>query len=258
MLVTTSATLTGVIGVAPASAAPGDEFWFDRTGTYYCAAAEAVLVSSDGHTFATGIDTVNDSDEATGIALGPTERRVHVTGTSDDTISGADQATDVLVRPGGRRIYVLGTTATTKTGQDVVVIAYRGNGSRTWRHRFDGPTSGDDSVSSGALGSNGRHIDLTGGSDHDYLSLPYRRNGGQLWSGRYDGPAGGEDFATEASVAPDIRSLFVTGQSPGATNEDGRPPRTPLPVIDAGSPATTARAPTPPALSPSAPMAPLS
>ena len=70
MLVTTSATLTGVIGVARAPAVPGDEFWSDRTGTYYYAAAEAVLVSSDGHTFATGIDTVNDSDEATGIALG--------------------------------------------------------------------------------------------------------------------------------------------------------------------------------------------
>jgi hypothetical protein len=124
------------------------------------------------------------------------------------------------VRPGGRRISVLGTTATTKTGQDVVVIAYRGNGSRIWRHRFEGPTSGDDSASSGTLGSKGRHIDLTGGSDHDYLSLAYRRNGGQLWSGRYDGPAGGEDFATEASVAPDNRSLFVIGQSQGATTED--------------------------------------
>jgi len=332
VLVATSATLVCLVGMAPAHAAPGDERWFERFGTSYQAGANELIVASSGHIFVTGADMTddnnldyatvsynksghrlwvkhyhgprqdpaNDGDEATDIALGPTEHRLYITGTSDDTVSGADwatvayrtdgrrlwarrydgpaglddahpsiavsaqtgrifvtgnspgrnsesdittiayspgghrlwtrrydgpasgtdQAADVLVSPGGRRLYVLGTTTTAKRGQDVVVIAYRANGSRIWRHRFDGPTSGDDSASSGVLGPNGRHLYVTGGSDHDYLTMTYRRDGAQLWSDQYDGPAGGEDFGTEVVVAPDSRSIFVTGQSQGAADDD--------------------------------------
>lgn len=332
LLVSMSATLVSLVGIAPAHAAPGDELWDDVLGTYYSASTYELAVASDGRVFATGFDTVDDGDvdyatvafsrggkrlwvkhyhgprqdpahdgdTASDIALGPTEHRLYVTGTSWDRVNeadwatvayradgtrlwarrydgpaglndahpsiavseqtgrifvtgnssgknsgsnittiaysprghrlwtrrydgpanGSDEAADVLVARGGRRLYVAGTTATANAAQDVVVIAYRANGARIWRHRFDGPTSGDDSASSATLGPNGRHLYVTGGSDHDYLTMAYRRDGAQLWSDRYDGPAGEEDFGTEVVVAPDSRSIFVTGQSRGAIDDD--------------------------------------
>ena len=73
------------------------------------------------------------------------------------------------------------------------------NGSRSWQV-----------CASGVLAPNGRHINATDGSDHDYLMLAYRRNGGQLWSDRYDGS--GPDSPGSIAISPDGTVVVVTGE----------------------------------------------
>lgn len=183
-------------------------------------AASVAVSSRSGRVFVTGSSTGKTSKaDITTIAYSSDGER-RWTRRYDGRASGADRAARLVVDPSGRRLYVIGTTATSNRGTDILVLAYRADGTPLWRERFRGAGSSDDTSTSAALGPNGRHLYVAGASENDYVTLALRRDGTALWSDHYDGPATGKDVASDIGVSPDGQTLFVSGRSEGDTDDD--------------------------------------
>jgi hypothetical protein len=184
-------------------------------------------------------------DEARAIYVGPSGRRVFVTGTSDGSSAtiayrtdtgatlwtrrydgpadGAEDARDIVVGPSGRRVFVTGTSTGSGDDSDYSTIAYRADtGATLWARPYDGPASLNDDAREIVVGPDGKRLFVTGmskgtGIGADYATIAYRaKTGAKVWSTRFDGPAGLDDRATTIGIHPSGTLVFVSGVSEGS------------------------------------------
>ena len=136
------------------------------------------------------------------------EARFDGPGISDDVASAvaADQSGNT---------YIAGYSRSSITGYDYVTVKYSAVGAQQWAERYDGPSSGDDIVSSLAIDDAG-NVYVCGysydssGTSSEYATVKYDPAGVQQWVARYSGLLESTNFAFDLAVGKG-GDVVVTG-----------------------------------------------
>lgn len=198
------------------------------------------LGSADGercHAWAARYDDPGvGPDDASDLAVSPTDGRVFMTGLTDDVgfidaltvafeptnglvawssrvdLLGLEGGTDAVVSPDGGTLYVGGNVV--EGSYDYLVLALdAASGALRWSQRYEGPGDGYDRIE--AIAVDAQRVYVTGssagaGTSFDLATLALDAATGEIdWVARVDGPAHGEDQARALAVAEG--RVFVTG-----------------------------------------------
>ena len=196
------------------AATPGGQRWSMPFGPGYIVNIEAIAMSSD---------VVVALGFVQGLTADTRDRRVIAydagTGAVDwsdtfDASGETDNAEDVVMGPSGKRVFVTGESyVSRRRGYDIVTTAFAaGTGTRLWTRLYDGPHGEFDAARGIDIDGGGQRLFVAGTSNNDYLTIAYRAvDGKQLWTHRFDD--GVKDDATDIGASPSGNQVFVTGTS---------------------------------------------
>jgi hypothetical protein len=128
----------------------------------------------------------------------------------------------IAVSPDGTLVFVTGQRVNADGRTDYATVAYRAaTGAQVWAARYNGPSGGEDSAVSVAVGPHGKMVFVTGssrtqgaGPTNDFATLAYRAaTGTRVWARRYSAAANSNDQANALAVSPNGRLIFVTGET---------------------------------------------
>ena len=138
--------------------------------------------------------------------------------------AGANNATALAVDPSNRNVYVTGVSAQSATKFRYATVAYSGTGARLWATHYSGPHGGTNIATAVAVDPGNHAVYVTGQSAGkktglDYATVAYDPVGTQLWALRYNALAhgSGNDEPMGIGVDPTSHDVVVTGRSVDAT-----------------------------------------
>jgi hypothetical protein len=197
-----------------------------------------VALSPDGSTlFLVGHTNVNGTrNDLVTWALNANTGASRWSARHDGTAHQGDRAGDVIVGPSGRRVYVTGTSwSRGLRDEDLVVVAYEaGSGARRWQRVYDSGYTGcqpSDGCWTGfeqgftlALNADGSTLVVGGTQFFSTLVVAYRSaTGERRWLRTYEDPASSGDASQYwSSSAVNDGTVFVAG---GAQTDEGGEPR---------------------------------